>query len=77
MSVQDLPPELLQAVVGFTPPSSWKTLRLVNKSFHDHVTPLLFSNVTVWVETQSLKRYIFPTTSCISVSHDSQIVLDC
>lgn len=53
---EDIPPGLLKALVSYVEPSSWKVLRLVNKALANHVTPLIFGGIEVWIQTQSLSK---------------------
>jgi len=54
VTFEDLPPEILKAIVSFAEPSTWKNLRLVNKATELHATPLLFRNIEVWIQSHSL-----------------------
>ena len=56
MPILALAPELLEKIVLFTHPSSWKALRLTNSTFEIIANTFLFKEVDVWIQTGSLKR---------------------
>lgn len=56
MSLDTLPPEILNNVLGLLDRSLLKPLRQVNKTFAIRLAPLLFGELEVWLHAQSLTR---------------------
>ncbi|CZR52194.1 uncharacterized protein PAC_02071 [Phialocephala subalpina] len=58
MALKNLPPGLCEVVLSHVEQLSWKSLHLVNKTWACQVNPVLFSDLSVWIETKSLQRLV-------------------
>jgi hypothetical protein len=68
MGIQELPQELWDRIVLATEESDWMQLQLVCKRFEHTATACLFSNLSVCLQTKSLRRSVI--IFCCSCTSD-------
>lgn len=56
--MDSIPLETLHIIIGYLSKEDVLTAGLVCKSFHEYTVRVLFSNVTVWMQRQSLDRLV-------------------
>lgn len=59
ITIKDIPTEVLAYIISLTEGlPTWKALREVNTTLASLATPLVFAEVEVWIQTESLLRSV-------------------